>query len=156
VFNAKQQGRELATTTVGKHPASLKVLMATAVEDELIRHNPAAQARLSRPAKPDEQPPARAMTPEQLTAVMRALDPEWRLFFELLAATGLRIGEALELRWSDVDLGAKRLRVTRQVSKDGVVGPPKSSTGVRSALQWPGGQQSSLRTRDTVACVGRE
>jgi integrase len=27
----------------------------------------------------------------------------WRLFFQFLAQTGLRIGEAIELRWRDVD-----------------------------------------------------
>src|SRR2546423_356131 len=57
----------------------------------------------------------RAMDPDQLAAVLNALAADWRLFFELLAATGCRIGEALELRWRDVDFGAKRLHISRQV-----------------------------------------
>ena len=115
-----------------KNLASLKVLLASAVEDGVLRYNPAAQVRVTRPGasvKP-EKPRARALDPDQLAALLDALDPDWRLFFELLAATGCRIGEALELRWSDVDFGAKRLHVSRQVYH-GVVGPPKSSTGVR-------------------------
>ena len=72
------------------------------------------------------------MEREQLAAVLNAIDADWRLFFELLAATGLRLGEVLELRWEDVDLGAKRLQVQRQVSKDGTVSLPKTATGVRS------------------------
>src|SRR5437763_3260750 len=63
-------------------------------------------------------------------AVPDAIASELRLFCELLAATGCHIGEAHELRWSDVDFGAKRLHVARQVY-NGSVGPPKSSTGVR-------------------------
>jgi integrase len=31
----------------------------------------------------------------------------------ILVETGLRFGEAAELRWSDVDLGARMLRVER-------------------------------------------
>jgi integrase len=72
------------------------------------------------------------MDPDQLAAVLNGIDPEWRLFFELLAGTGLRIGEALELRWGDLDLGAKRLHVRRQVSTDGTVSLPKTTTGVRA------------------------
>lgn len=38
---------------------------------------------------------ARALTREQLAAFLRVVDPRWRLLFELLAATSLRISEAL-------------------------------------------------------------
>lgn len=130
-FDAKAQGRELSVGTVRKHLATLKVLFATAVEDGLLRYNPAAQARVTRPGPVKiERTQVRAMDPDQLAAVLDTLDPDWRPFFELLATTGLRIGEALELRWRDVDLGAKRLSIGRQVYH-GEVGPPKSSTGVR-------------------------
>ena len=43
------------------------------------------------------------------------LPPEHRLFFELLAHTGLRISEAACLRWRDVDFGVRpRLHVREQ------------------------------------------
>jgi integrase len=132
LFDAKAQGRELAVNTVRAHVASLKVLMASALEDGVLRYNPAAQVRVSRPGAPvkPEKARVRAMDSDQLAALLNAVDPDWRLFFELLAATGCRIGEALELRWSDVDLGAKRISVSRQIYH-GAVGPPKSDTGVR-------------------------
>ncbi len=52
---------------------------------------------------------------DELAAFLRAtkddrLSPLWRL----LAMTGLRRGEALGLRWSDVDLAAGRLSIQRQ------------------------------------------
>jgi integrase len=43
----------------------------------------------------------------------------------VLAYTGLRVGEALALRWSDVDLAGRRLIVQRSVSAD-EEGPTKS------------------------------
>lgn len=55
----------------------------------------------------------------------------WRLF----ALTGMRRGEVLGLRWSDVDLDAARLSIRQTVvemSTGIVVGTPKSSAGVRT------------------------
>jgi integrase len=54
----------------------------------------------------------------------------WRPFFEFLAQTGLRIGEAIEVRWSDIDFGTKTLRVSRRFYR-GRVGTPKSKYGRR-------------------------
>ena len=46
------------------------------------------------------------MTIDELQRLMAELPPRWRLFFEFLAHTGLRIGEASELRWGrDLVLG---------------------------------------------------
>jgi len=47
-----------------------------------------------------------------------------------MLATGLRTGEALALRWSDVD--PRRINVRRAVSRSGSIGPPKSRAGERS------------------------
>ena len=49
--------------------------------------------------------------------------------------TGLRQGELLGLRWSDVDLSANRLSVARslKVTADGLaLGPPKNKASRRS------------------------
>jgi len=53
----------------------------------------------------------------------------------LLATTGMRRGEALGLRWSDIDLDASRLRVVQtitQIRSRVSVGEPKTSRGRRS------------------------
>jgi len=53
----------------------------------------------------------------------------------LLATTGMRRGEALGVRWSDVDLDAGRLRVVQtitQVRSKVEVGEPKTAKGRRS------------------------
>jgi integrase len=44
--------------------------------------------------------------------------------------TGMRVSGAIELRWDDVDFGAKRLRVRRRFYR-GVIGEPKSRYGKR-------------------------
>jgi integrase len=134
LFDEKAQGRKLAVGTVRQHVAAVRALLATAVGDGLLRHNPAAGARISRPGAPtleqDAAEQRRALDTDELGRFLDACDPDWQLFFELLAMTGVRISEAIELRWKDVDLGAKRLRVRRQCFK-GTVAEPKSRSGKR-------------------------
>lgn len=53
----------------------------------------------------------------------------------LLATTGMRRGEALGVRWSDIDLDAGRLRVVQtitQVRSKVTIGEPKTAKGRRS------------------------
>jgi integrase len=49
---------------------------------------------------------------------VRRLDAQDAEFFRVLLYTGLRLGEALALRWDDVDLAARTLLVRRSVSAD--------------------------------------
>ena len=80
-----------------------------------------------------------------------AQDPDLALGWRLLAATGMRRGEALALRWRDVDLEAGRLAVRRSV---GVVkiksagerlveGPTK--TGRSRVVELDAGTVAALR-----------
>jgi len=127
-------GRTPAVSTVRGHIAALRALLATAVEDGLIRSNPAAGVRVTYMGTPsveqDAREKRRALDTDELSRFLGACDPDWRALFELLAMTGLRVGELTELRWRDVDFGAKRLRVRRQFYR-GVVTPPKSREGTR-------------------------
>lgn len=55
------------------------------------------------------------------------------LFLAILYYTGLRRGEALGLRWSDIDFSARTLRVERDIDfVTGDVGTVKTATSVRT------------------------
>jgi integrase len=61
---------------------------------------------------------SRAWTAPELGRFLRwadVQDPDLAMGWRLLAATGMRRGEALALRWRDVDLDAGRLAVRRSV-----------------------------------------
>jgi integrase len=134
LFRQKVHGKSPAVSTVRGHVAAVKALLATAVEDGKIRHNPATGVRIAQVGAAEVEPDAaelrRAMDSKELGRFLRACPSEWELFFRLLAMTGIRIGEAVELRWRDVDFGAKRLHVRRRLYH-GKVAPPKSKQGKR-------------------------
>jgi integrase len=126
--------RKLSVGTVRTDVAALRALLATAREDGKIPHNPAAGVKIARPGAPvitsDAREIRRALDSQELERFLDACPGEWEPFFRLLAMTGIRIGEAVELRWGDVDFGVKRLRIRRQIYK-GVVAEPKSKNGKR-------------------------
>lgn len=117
--------RGVKRNTVRLALAPLKALLATAHEDGLIRSNPAAGLRNLLPTDLDrEDDQVKALTETELGATLTSLPEAWRPFFGFLAETGLRIGEAVEVRWRDVDLGGRWLAVDRRFYR-GEVGLPK-------------------------------
>lgn len=108
-------------------------MLATAVGDGLIRSNPAANVRIAiaPPASYDDEAAAKALTDEELARLLAQVAPGWRPLVHLIAQTGVRISEALAIRWGDLDVGQRRPHVRRR-ARFGRVGPPKSRYGRRS------------------------
>jgi integrase len=134
----KQYAQWCSDKGLGRHGVKnalcpVKALLATAFEDGDIRVNPAANVRVVlQTTDPDQdRNKVRALTPDELERFVEAVPAHWRLLVTFLACTGLRIGEASELRWGDVDLTSSVLHVRRARFR-GAVGPPKSRFGVRS------------------------
>jgi integrase len=87
----------------------------------------------------DEDEAARAMTRAQLDKFLDKVDSRWHPFFSLLAATGLRISEAIALLWRDVQLTGSNPQVkVRQRIVKGKLGAPKSRYGRRDIPITPG------------------
>ena len=64
-----------------------------------------------RPSRGYEFDERRFLTRQQLAGLLAEVPAGWRLFFDLLASTGLRISEAIALRIIDVDLDSTQPRV---------------------------------------------
>lgn len=142
-----RRGDVVSPETVRLALAPVKVLLATAFEDGVIRVNPAAGVRVLQPQPPgvyeddDHAGAVKALTVDELGQLLAALEAKepwrrWSLFFRVLLELGLRIGEMIELRWRDVDLAARTVRVRRKYS-EGKVGPPKSKYGRRTLRLTP-------------------
>jgi len=131
-YAAHIQGRGVRPATVRLAIAPVRALLATALEDGLIRTNPAAGLRIATVDQtgPESEKP-KALTEDELRRLLSHVPDRWQLFVELVAHTGLRIGEAVALQWRDVDVTARRLSVRRRWYRNAYA-PPKSRYGRRT------------------------
>ncbi len=125
-YVAHLEKRGLAPASVAKALTVVRLLFAGAVEDDDygLPSNPALGVRVSRRREDSSDEPVKVLEPDELGRLLDALPEECRLFFDFLFETGLRISEAIEVRWSDLDLGRGRLTVSRQFYR-GKLGKPK-------------------------------
>jgi integrase len=133
--------------------AALSAMFATAVEDGLVRSNPIRGVRIPTPrsAEPVDNH-AKALTREELRLLLAAIPDDWRLFFEFLTHTGLRISEAIGLQWRHVELGRQPRILIREQLYNGERRRLKSATARRDIPLSPG-MSSRLRAhrRDTFS-----
>ncbi|MGH9290608.1 MAG: tyrosine-type recombinase/integrase [Acidimicrobiales bacterium] len=108
-----RQSRPLSPKTVRGVHVVLRKALADAERLGLVVRNAAAAAKPPVPSNHEHT----TWTAEQLARFLRSLEGE-RLAaaFVLLATTGMRRGEALGLRWSDVDLEAGRVSIVQTIT----------------------------------------
>jgi integrase len=85
---------------------------ARAVSDGLIVGNPVTGTRPPRDTTHREH---RRLLPEEVEAIADNIEPRYRALVYVGAFCGLRLGEALGLRWRRVDLLQRRLEVAEQL-----------------------------------------
>lgn len=71
-------------------------------------------------------------TVAQVEAMASAIPPYLRAAIVVLAGSGLRIGELLGLKVSDIDFKSGTIRVERQRLQSGLIGPPKTGKSRRT------------------------
>jgi integrase len=130
-------GRPLSPKTVRNTHIVLRKALADAARLGLVVRNAASAARPPVPSKREHT----TWAAEELARFLGSIEGE-RLAaaFVLLATTGMRRGEALGLRWSDVDLKAGRLSIVQTVTTVNdkiVITPPKTAKSRRSVSLDP-------------------
>ncbi|MDP8942547.1 MAG: site-specific integrase [Actinomycetota bacterium] len=73
----------------------------------------------------------RVAPPGEVVALLKALPPAQRPLWATALYTGLRRGELMALRWSDIDLGRGLIEVSRSWDLEEGAVDPKSAAGVR-------------------------
>ena len=134
--------------TEGRSPAmirkvlvSLGTMIADAQERGLTARNPVRDVRVRRGGK--ERRAERRQKgklrvgvhiprTDEIKAIVGALEGRWRPILLTAIFTGLRASELRGLRWSDLDLDRRELRVEQRADRFNDIGAPKSESGERT------------------------
>ena len=124
--SALDQGGRFSRKTINNSLIPLRQILQRAVRDGVLATNPAAMADREDPLKlPYEQPDMVVLQRDAIATYLEACAAWYRPLAILLIATGMRIGEAIALDWSDVDLEAGTIRVSRSRKLGGGIGGTK-------------------------------
>ncbi len=118
-------GMTKAARTVDTIYGRFRTFLNWCVQEGRITTSPAAGVNLPAGHKREHI----FLTVEEVTALAGAIGPRYSDLVWMLATTGLRFGEAAELRGKDVDLRRARIKVSRSVTDAAgklVIGPPKN------------------------------
>jgi integrase len=132
----RKAGQGLTAQTVLHVHRTLSQALAHAVKTGVLFKNPAEQVK---PPRPPRREIAILSKPEVATLLRAAEDTPLYLPVLVGATTGMRRGEILGLRWSDLDLKRGTLTVNQSLERLGgktALKPPKTA-GSRRAITLP-------------------
>ncbi len=115
IYKRKRLDQGAAPATVNRGLAILKHAFSQAVLWGLCKENPVKAVKMLS----EDRERWRFLTKEEAQRLLENLWPETRPIFEFLLATGLRRGNVLNLRWDQVDLKNRTLRIPSSSSKGG-------------------------------------
>lgn len=126
--------------------STLRAALHRAMREELLIRNVASLTELPAWQRKRITP----WNPEQSNAFLRASERQnhqWHLAYLMLLTYGMRRGEVLGLRWSDIDLERGTIQIEQQLQRIGselVTGPVKTEAGRRTLPVVPLMRQAIL------------
>jgi integrase len=111
------RGGQRSAGSVNRELSALSSILGVAVECGLITSNPCSMVK----PLPNYGKERKAITPEQEELILSSLTGTFARLRPLVILgtyTGLRRGEMLKLRWSDVNFDTCRIRIRAEISKN--------------------------------------
>jgi integrase len=135
----------LGDGSVAKIRRQVHAMFAFAQDAGLVSVNPADTARARGHRARVRHARGTELSPVQIKRFLEVCSPRWRAFFTVALDTGLRRGELIGLRWSDVDLLERILHVRRSI------GPYDDPTQPGEDSPQPGDPDARPLTTKTAA-----
>lgn len=146
--------RNSSPRTINYAHRILKMALSNAVDWGLIPTNPAEKVKTP---KRSPKKPLRIPTPDETIRLLETSEgTRWYPMWAWFSITGTRLGEALALRWADVDWQSQTATISRAVSGDAgsrVIKTPKTAHGSRTIALGEGLLKildELRRTQDTM------
>jgi integrase len=119
--------------------SSLKAILSESQRRGLVAQNVAQPVQVKVKGRDDAKLAVGVDIPEkaEIAAILQHASGRWRPFIVTAIFTGMRASEMRGLRWSDVDFGARMIRVSQRADQWGDMGSPKSAAGHREIPASP-------------------
>ena len=139
-FLGSLRKKDLSTKTISNHLVFLHGLFSFALKRGWVAANPVPA--VDRPRAQVVDPDIHYLELDEIEALLRAVAKgdfasADRTVYLVAAMTGLRQGELVALRWSDVDWTAARIRVRRNYTA--MPSAPRSPGAARARCRWQTG-----------------
>lgn len=154
------RGRGYAESTIDSTLLVLRANYRLAIRRGFVARSPVDgldPAEIPRPAAGGH---GRLLDERELAALVRHTAPPYHAVLVVLAYTGLRLSEALGLRWQDIDLVAGELRVRSQLSmarrgKPAKLVPLKTAASERNVPLMPAVERAIVEHLSQEQRAGR-
>jgi integrase len=150
----------LAESTVASALVVLRAIYRIAVGRGLVPRSPLDRLDPAELPRPRARGRGRVLDEQELDALVRHADPMYKPVVTALAYSGLRLSEAVGLRWSDIDFVGAEFKVSGQLSmsrkgKPAIVIPPKTHAGVRVVPMLPAVEEALIALLADEQSAGR-
>jgi integrase len=130
-FHKKLEAAGLCKRTRRLAHSILVTMFSLLVDDELIKQSPIRRRFFKKKKNEGKIKKTKpALSEQQLVQLLNAVPINYKSFFMVLALTGIRTGEALGLRWEDIDFATRTLQVKRAIYR-GKESSPKTEDSIR-------------------------
>jgi integrase len=134
---ARQRNDGLSAWTISGTHVIVSALMSFALSRGYIATNPVDRlARSERPRQVTEREPQR-LSDDEVRRLCSSATDRYRPIITTLAWTGMRVSEALALRWEDIRFEDNELQVRHQLDAKGQLKSPKTRSGRRTIPLLP-------------------
>lgn len=134
---SRQRNAGLSSWTIRGTDTVLSAMFTFALTRGYVAANPLHRlAKIERPRQVAKRDPRR-LTDDEIRRLCTAATPTYKAIITTLAWTGIRVSEALGLRWQDVDFEQRQLHVRHQLDDRGNLKKPKTKAGNRTVPMLP-------------------
>ncbi len=117
----------VSSSTVERYRQSLSIMFNSAIDKELMKHNPTRGMKYPSTAK-DDKITREAFSREDIRVLLEKLPSDWAsMVLVSLHLGGQRLGDCALLKWSQVDFQHRCIALTTQKTSRGMVVPMTST-----------------------------
>lgn len=106
----------------------LGTIIEDAVRDEIIPSNP---VRKSKPLPAYHQKEIEPFSFDEIESILKSTSGQDKNLIATLFMTGIRTGELIGLKWSDIDFETREIKIQRTIGR-GIEGTPKTLSSIRN------------------------